>query len=219
MSSLSTTIGLCFALVGPALLARFGNQLFGNSESLVSKILQQIALATLFIVVLGILVFWEQQPLVSIGLHTFRWQAMLWGFIFAGLLILVYSPLLMWSMAKLGLAGFERGLATLSLFPVWYLVLAVVIGGVVEEGLYRGYASERLSLLTGSDWIGCGLALIAFGLAHVPIWGWVSAFTTVLSGCLLTLFYLGTGDLLTAIIAHIVTDSVGIIIPTVTRTK
>ncbi|BAZ04310.1 CPBP family intramembrane glutamic endopeptidase [Calothrix sp. NIES-3974] len=219
MSSLSTIIGLCFALAGPALLARFGSQFFRNPESLASKILQQIALAMLFVIILGIIVFGEEQPLSSIGLHSLRWQSILWGLIFASFLVFIYSPLLMWSMTKLSFVGFEKGLAKLTPLPVWYLILAVVIGGIVEEGLYRGYAAERLSLLTGSYWIGCALSLIAFGLAHVPLWGWIPAFTTVLSGCLLTLFYLGTGDLLTAIVAHIATDCAGIIIPKVTSTK
>jgi membrane protease YdiL (CAAX protease family) len=219
MSSLPTIIGLCFALGGPMLLANFGNQLSRNPDSLVSKILQQIALAMLFAIILGIVIFGEQQSLSSIGLHSLRWQSILWGLIFAGFLILIYSPLLVWSMTRLGLAGFEKGLAKLESLPFWYLALAVVIGGVVEEVLYRGYATERLSLLTESYWIGCVLSLIAFGLAHVPLWGWVPAFTTVLSGGLLALFYLSTGDLLTAIVAHIATDCAGIIIPKVTSTK
>jgi uncharacterized protein len=134
---------------------------------------------------------------------------------FAGFLSFIYSPLLMWAINKLSLAGFESGFAQLSPLPIWYLLFAVVLGGVVEEVLYRGYATERLSLLTGSYWMGCVLSLIAFGLAHVPLWGWVPAFTTVLSGWLLTLLYLVTGDLLAAIIAHIATDSLGILIPTI----
>jgi membrane protease YdiL (CAAX protease family) len=120
---------------------------------------------------------------------------------------------MLWVIQRLGLKGFEDGLAKLTAQPIWYLMLAVAIGGVVEEGLYRGYATERLSWLTGSYWIGCGLALVAFGLAHVPLWGWVPAMTTMVSGGLLTLLYLWTGDLLAAIVAHIATDSIGIILP------
>ncbi|MBF1999425.1 MAG: CPBP family intramembrane metalloprotease [Synechococcales cyanobacterium M58_A2018_015] len=129
--------------------------------TITSKILQQIALAMLFVIILGIVVFGEQQSLSSIGLHSLRWQPILWGLIFAGFLVFIYSPLLIWSMTQLGLAGFEEGLAKLESLPVWYLILAVVIGGIVEEVLYRGYAAERLSLLTGSYWIGCALSLIA----------------------------------------------------------
>ncbi|NJN56392.1 MAG: CPBP family intramembrane metalloprotease [Leptolyngbyaceae cyanobacterium SL_5_9] len=120
-------------------------------------------------------------------------------------------------MQRLNLTGFEGGLSKLTLLPIWYLILAVVVGGTTEEILYRGYATERLSGFTGSYWSGSMLALIAFGLAHVPLWGWTPAFTTVISGSLLTLFYLWTGDLLPCIIAHIVTDGVGIIMPALQR--
>ncbi len=219
MTSFATITGLCFAISGPVLIASFGTKLFGSPEGLISKVMQQIILAALLITVLGIVIFWERQSLSSIGLHQFQWQSILWGLGFAGFLSFIYSPLLMWAIDQLGLAGFETGLAKLTPLPIWYLVLAVVIGGVVEEVLYRGYATERLSLLTGSYWIGCLLSLIAFGLAHVPIWGWLPALTTVLSGGLLTLLYLGTGDLLTAIAAHIVTDSIGIIMPAITLHK
>jgi uncharacterized protein len=219
MSFFATVTGLCFALGGPALIASYGNKLFDNSESPIAKILQQIVLAICCLVVMGVVIFWERQPLSSIGLHPLRWQSILWGFTFAGFLIFIYSPIIIWAMAKLSHTGFASGLAQLETLPIWYLVLAVAIGGVVEEVLYRGYAAERLSWLTGGYWIGCGLSLIAFGLAHVPLWGWIPAFTTVLSGGLLTLFYLGTGDLLTAIVAHIVTDGAGIIVPKITHSK
>ncbi|MEO0868405.1 MAG: type II CAAX endopeptidase family protein [Cyanobacteria bacterium J06642_11] len=213
MNSLATSTGLVFALAGPLLIASFGDNLFGNTDSLLSKIFQQIVLATLSMMVVGIVLFWERQPLSSIGLHQLNWQSILWGLIFAGFLSFIYAPFLIRVINQLGWAGFENGLAKLSPLPTGYLVFAVGIGGIVEEVLYRGYATERLSLLTGSYWLGSLLSLVAFGLAHVPLWGWLPAVTTVLSGGLLTLFYLATGDLLTAIIAHIVTDSVGIVIP------
>lgn len=220
MSNLPTIIGLSIALGGPALIAAFGDKLFGEPETLASKIIQQIALAFLLIAVLGIVSFWERQPLSSIGLHSLRWQSILWGLIFAGFLSFIYSPLIIWGMNLLDFKGFEKGLTKLAPLPNWYLLLAVVVGGIVEEGLYRGYATERLSLLTASYGSGCLLALIAFGLAHVPLWGWIPALTTILSGGLLTLIYLWTGDLLSAIVAHTATDLIGIvIIPTFTRTK
>ncbi|MCU0535600.1 MAG: CPBP family intramembrane metalloprotease [Hydrococcus sp. Prado102] len=207
MSFLPTIAGLCLALIGPALIASFDNY-----QSLTSKVLGQIVLATLAIVILGIVIFWEKQPLSSIGLHSWHWHSLIWGLAFAGFLIFIYSPLLLWAMNKLGRSGFESGLDELTKLPVWYLIFAVGSGGIVEEILYRGYATERLSGLTGSYWIGGMLCAIAFGIAHVPLWGWNAACTTVISGGLLTLFYLGTGDLLPCIIAHIITDTVGIIV-------
>ncbi|NJL56097.1 CPBP family intramembrane metalloprotease [bacterium] len=211
-----TLIGLCLALGGPILLA-IGDRFSSDSKSLISSLLQQLLLAGLGLLILGIVLFWETQPLSSIGLQPLRWQAMVWGVAFAGILIFIYSPLLLWAMQRLNLTGFEGGLSKLTLLPIWYLVLAVMVGGTTEEILYRGYATERLSEFTGSYWSGSILALIAFGLAHVPMWGWTPALTTVISGSLLTLFYLWTGDLLSCIIAHIVTDSVGIIMPALQR--
>jgi membrane protease YdiL (CAAX protease family) len=208
MSFLPTIAGLGLALGAPALLASFS-----NPQSLTSKVFQQIVLATFAIAILGIVLFWEKQPLSSIGLHSWCWHSLSWGLAFASILIFIYSPLLLWTMNKLGRSGFERGLDELTKLPVWYLILAVAIGGIVEEILYRGYATERLSALTGSYWSGGTLCAIAFGLAHVPLWGWNAACTTIISGGLLTLFYLGTGDLLSCIIAHIVTDTVGMIMP------
>ena len=212
ISLLPTYTGLCIALGGPALLAYCYDRDFGDTENLTIQISQQFILVAFCIAIIGIVIFGEQHSIESIGLHSLRWQSILWGLAFAGILVFLYSPLLMWAMHKLGLAGFDGGLAKLSSLPVWYLILAVTIGGIVEEVLYRGYATERLSLLTGSYWIGSMLALITFGLAHAPMWGWGAAATTVVSGGLLTLLHLWTGDLLSSIVAHIVTDSVGIVI-------
>lgn len=41
----------------------------------------------------------------------------------------------------------------------------------VEEQLYRGYAVERLAVLTGRWSVGGTIAAIVFGLAHAPFWG------------------------------------------------
>lgn len=176
---LPSVIGICVALGAPILLASFGDKIYSNSNSLIGKVLQQIILVIILFIVVVIVVFWEQQPLSSLGLHSLRWQSILWGLIFAGFLIFIYSPCLIWTIQKLGLTGFETGLAKLSSLPIWYLILATVIGGL--------------------------LALVAFGLAHVPLWGWIASLTTIVSGGLLTIFYLWTGDLLTAIVAHIIT--------------
>lgn len=215
-NSISTTVGLCIALGGPPLLA-MSDRLFGNDTSLARNIVQQGLLFGLCITILGIVSWWEKLPLSSIGLQPLRWQAIALGLVFAGILMLIYAPLLMWVIQTLNLPGFDHGLEKLSSMPIWYLILAVVIGGTTEEILYRGYAIERLSSFTGNYLTGSLFVLVAFGIAHVPLWGWTPASTTVISGGLLTLFYVWTGDLLPCIIAHIITDSMGIIIPALER--
>ena len=130
----------------------------------------------------------------------------------AGFFIFAFSPVAFWLMHHLCLSGFEVGLAKLAPLPLWYLVLAVVIGGTVEEILYRGYAVDRLAALSGSYWIAGIVAVAAFGVAHVPMWGWGASLTTFFSGGLATLFYLWRRDLAALIIAHVVTDFVGIVV-------
>jgi membrane protease YdiL (CAAX protease family) len=113
--------------------------------------------------------------------------------------------------AWLGLAGFERGLASTARLPTAYLVLAVAIGGCAEEWLYRAYAFERASALLGSEWLGGALVVTAFGVAHVPIWGVGPSLTTLISGAILTVGYAWERDLAAVVIAHVATDFVGLV--------
>jgi membrane protease YdiL (CAAX protease family) len=94
----------------------------------------------------------------------------------------------------------------------------VVLGATAEEILYRGYAVERIATLTGSYWIaGVGSVLI-FGVAHVPMWGWGPALSTIVSGGVLTAFFIWRRDLTANVIAHVLTDFVGIVVvPLLTR--
>ncbi len=156
MSILPTLTGLSLALIAPLFLAMWGDKLFRNQKNLASMCLQQLFLVIFFVAICFIVIFWEKQPLSSIGLHGLRWVSIVWGLIFAIFMIFVYSPLLVRVMNWFGIPGFDNGLGKLTSLPIWYLLSAVIIGGIVEEGLYRGYATERLSLLTGSYWLVAG---------------------------------------------------------------
>ena len=57
------------------------------------------------------------------------------------------------------------------------------------------------------------MSVLVFGFAHVPMWGWEPSLTTVVSGGVLTLFYLWNRDLNANIIAHVAIDFVGIVLP------
>lgn len=209
----ATWVGLCLALLGPAVLAYASEKVIATTQGLGVALLGEAILVLLCVGVLGIVLRWERRTLTSIGIRPLGWQSVGWGIAFAAFLIWVYSPLLGRAMGFAHIPWFAEGFAKLARFPVWYPALGVVIGGTAEELLYRGYAVERLARLTGSWWLAGFLSVLAFGLAHVPMWGWSAAVTTLASGALATAFFVWRRDLLANILAHVVTDFVGIVLP------
>jgi membrane protease YdiL (CAAX protease family) len=208
-----TSVGLCLALLGPAALALLCGIFFVAERGLGAALSAQLVFVFICACVLIIVQRGEHQTLSSVGLLPFRLQSIAWGGAFAGFLVWIYSPLLAQAMAFAKIPWFTEGLAKLAAYPVWFLVLAILIGGAAEEFLYRGYAVERLAALTGSYWIAGLVSVLASGLAHVPMWGWWAALTTVVSGALGTAFYLWRRDLLANIVAHVTTDFIGIVLP------
>lgn len=216
MVEAATLVGLLLALAGPSLIALLGR----GSYTLGSLLLGQALLAGLAAAVIAIVLLWEEQPLSSIGLRRPGWSTLAWGAGMAAFFILLLGPLLLRLPGWLGLAGFAPTLARLSSLPLWYLVLAVLVGGVAEEILYRGYALERLGVLLGSPWLAGLIVVLLFGLAHISLWGIGPALTTTISGAALTLFFLWHGDLLANIVAHVATDFAGIVLhPLLRRLK
>jgi membrane protease YdiL (CAAX protease family) len=177
----------------------------------------QILLQALYLGLAGFIVWVvvtkERQSLRSIGLRpptlaTLLWGALLWvaGFY---VLPLMTTPL----VGALGSEGLEPGLTRLASLPVWFRIVLAVTGGAVEETLYRGYAIERLSTLTGKRWLAASISAIAFGLSHIPAWGLGFSLGAALpGGIVMTLFYLWRRDLLANILAH----STGLVIAMLT---
>jgi len=215
-----TAFGLLMSLFGPLLIASVGSGDSVRCGGLPSEMLGLAALMAIVACVLFIVLRCEHQPLLSLGLKPFRWSSMAWGIALAVFLMWVFAPAAYWTMKHPNLGGFETGLAKMATLPDWYLVLAVVLGVTAEEILYRGYAVERIAMLTGSYWIaGVGSVLI-FGVAHVPMWGWGPALSTVVSGGVLTAFFIWRHDLTANVIAHVLTDFVGIVVvPLLARSK
>ncbi len=209
----ATLTGVCLALFGPGITAFVSVKIFADQPLLWVAPFAQLSMILICASIMMIIKHRERLTLASIGLRTFNWRSVAWGGAFAAFLIWIYSPVLAKAMAVAGISWFEEGLGKARALPSWYLIIAILIGGTVEEFLYRGYAIERLLWITGNVWIAGLISVFAFGLAHVPVWGWGAALTTVLSGSIATAFYLWRKDLLANIIAHIVTDLAGIVLP------
>jgi len=212
-------VGLSLALFGPAVLAFLSNAFFPESLSLTESVFAQLVLVLICAFVLVILFRWERQTLSSVGVRPLGWQSIAWGCAFAAFLIWVYSPLLGRAMVLARIPWFTEGLAKLAAYPAWYLTLIIIIGGTAEEFLNRGYAIERLAAVTGSYWIAGAISVLLNALAHVPMWGWLVSLTFVVSNVIGTAFYLWRRDLLANIIAHVVADFAGLVVPLLIAAK
>ena len=145
----------------------------------------------------------ERLPLTSIGLKPPTWLTLASGI---GLLLVssfVMAPLTAPLQKVLGTEGLQAGLDQLAAMPTWFRVAVGLIGGMIEEFFYRGYAIERLATVTGRAWVGGLVSAVVFGLAHIPEWGLGFALAADLPfGLLMTAFYLWRRDLLANMLAH-----------------
>lgn len=197
------------------MVALYGTRGASDTFSVKTGLLGQLLLLGLLAAILAIALLWEKASLSSLGLHFPTISTFAWAMALTALFVFGLGPFILRAPRWLNQTGFEKPLAQLRVLPPWYLTIAVVVGGAVEEVLYRGFAIEHLARVTGSVWSAACIAIAAFGLAHVPLWGWIPAFTMAFSGAVLTIAYLWHRDLAANILAHIATDFVGIVLPAI----
>jgi membrane protease YdiL (CAAX protease family) len=200
-----TWLGLGIALGGIPLVIVAQRAISGDVNSAGEIVLRESVLFLLFFALIAIVLRGERLPLASIGVKPHIGRSLLWGL---GLLIPCVGALAL-TLLVLSLAGLSYGGGTAGAYraPLWAVALTVLRAGVVEETFYRGYAIERLRLLTGSTWIAATVPLLCFALFHYRqgIAGIVVAFAL---GAVLTAFYLWKRDLVAAITAHFLLDVV-----------
>lgn len=212
VKQLPTLVGLATAMAGPILLAGAGQRFVGHPASVAAQVGGQLMLWAIAAAVLAIVVVWEHRPLASIGFAEVGWKSVASGLAMAAALMYAIAPFALKVVAATGLPGFEaRFAAQLGGMPRWFLVFAAVSGGTIEELLYRGYAVERIAALTSSYWASGAIVVTIFAAAHIPVWGIGPALTTVITGSALTGFYIWRRDVVANMIAHVVTDTAGLL--------
>ena len=154
----------------------------------------------------------EGYALKRLGFGQCSWVTPLLAIALTAFFVLVFGPIAYWVLARTGSQSFGAGIEAVSQLPTAYLILTIVIVAPAEDLLYRGYAIARLSDLTGSCLLACIVSVVSLGLAHVPMWGWAPAVTTIVSGGIGKAVYLWRQDILALILAHIATDLYGIVL-------
>ena len=163
------------------------------------------------IVLLGIVLFWEREPLSSIGIRPMNRQDVLWafvGFLIAGALISGTIPLL----KTLGLGTTEAGVRRLGEVSFALRVLIVLTSAITEEIQYRGYPIERLFRLTGNLRLSAAITYVVFVLLHISFWSIGGAIQIGLSSLVLYGLYLWRRNLPACMLMHFLNNSVAFLL-------
>jgi len=203
---------LVLALGGPPLVAVASRYVVGNSGSIPRLLPFDLLLWAILGIVLTIVVKVERQGMDSIGCRPLHSSTFISAFVLICGINFVLNSVLMWCVKGLGAEGYEYGMTRILALPVWYRIFLAISAGTIEESLYRGYAIERLARLTGSMGTGALIAVVAFGAAHLPTWHLGPSVVFLVDGVAATLFYLWRRDLTALVIAHVIGDTIGLVV-------
>ncbi len=198
----ATFFGLLIALFGLVFFAVWYRDWFDIT-------VQSVVIRETLIFGLVGLLFWiirkEGLDLDSIGLHT-RSIARSFGY---GMLFLVFSIAgIALCLVIMNVAGWKVGggeAAAYEGIPIWVFFIMVVRAGIAEEVFYRGYAIERLTVLTGSRRVAVSIPLLIFSAGHFRQ-GPGGILISFVAGAILTATFLWKKDLLANIITHFTVD-------------
>lgn len=170
-----------------------------------------------FALVIGAILYWEKEPLSSVGIRMPTLSDFGLGFaVFAAVFVLtgimsVFVTTVLhhqepYIRDAVGAKLIKQMLVLLRL-PIWLGIAIAVANGVTEELVARGYAIERLQTVTGSVLIA---AIIAYALdlaVHLPFWGPYNVLILAPGQLVFVLVYLWRRDLDACIVAHIMNDA------------
>ena len=211
-SHLSAWANVTLALAGPAFVAVLGAHLAPHPAILDAHAVSLFAIVLITLGVYAWAILAQGYGLKRLGFGQVSWATPLLAIALTAFFILIFGPITYWVLLRVGGPGFGPGIEVLGKLPTAYLILTVLIIAPAEEMLYRGYAIARLSDLTGSRVLASIVSVVAFGLAHVPMWGWGPAATAIVSGGIVTAVYLWRQDIVALMLAHIATDLYGIVL-------
>ncbi len=205
-------IGLALTLVVPLVPLLPGGKDLMRIPGFDSLIGREPFWWALFAVVLLYVLAVERRPLASIGLHKPNWKTFAIGAGASGAIAVFSGVVVYYGLPLLHLHENADALKKLMAVPYWFRFAIVLRAAVVEETLFRGYGIERLRELTGSRFVAGALTLAAFTIAHLSYWGWTQVLIAGSAGLVLTVLYLWRRDLGTNMVAHFVTDAVGLLL-------
>lgn len=211
----STAIVLCLSIAAPLLLIYFITPwlipLVGPAAYMA---INEICFWMMGIGVVIVVLFWERQPLRSIGLRRLTVKEGLLSLLFGILLFILVPALGIFTERVVGISTSTMGVvAALAKYPIWFRAILAARAGFVEEILYRGYPIERLNRLTGRIWLGALISLIIHTAIHIPPLGLGHTLCVVLPiSAILTGLYVWKRNLTLNITVHFLIDFLALVL-------
>jgi membrane protease YdiL (CAAX protease family) len=151
----------------------------------------------------------QRRPPWEFGVRAVRWQdvlAAIGGVIVGIALSGVTNPTVTTSPSV-------DELQEIAAVSVSLRVALVVTAGICEEFIYRSFAIEELTFLTGKRWLSAALAWVFFTVAHVRLYDWSGALIVPGTlGAVLTALYLWRRNLASCALMHATVDAMFIVI-------
>lgn len=156
------------------------------------------------------LIRWGGESRETFGVRRVRAATFGWGFV-CFLASAILSAVVIYGFAHFGIRQDKGTLAALASHPVPIILLIATMAGIAEEIVFRSVLISQIESATGSPWLAGLISLAIFAGAHASGWGpWQIVFAAV-PGLVLTIFFLWKRDLWICIIAHFLTDALGLL--------
>ncbi len=204
----STAVVLCLSLAVQLLL------MYKITPWLVSRVSQTAFMAIFetcfWVIALGVVavvLYWERQPLGSIGFRRLTGKEGLLALLLGILLFVLVHMLVIFVERVVSIqTDIMVVIAALAKYPIWVRFLLAARPAFVEEILYRGYTIERVNQLTGKVWPGALIGLVIFTALHSNM-GLAYTVSVVLPiGIILTGLYVWKRNLTLNITVHFLID-------------
>jgi membrane protease YdiL (CAAX protease family) len=162
------------------------------------------------IVLALIIIFWERLELfASTGFRRLRRADIIIIAVLIALTIGAY--VLTW--ARHG--STDATLMSYAAIPFGLRFVLVFTAGICEEFCFRGYAIERLTVLTGKPWIGAIAAIALFTLGHFGRYGFSQGLIVVAAiGAVLSFLYVWRRNIWPCIALHWFIDGTQLLVAT-----
>jgi membrane protease YdiL (CAAX protease family) len=156
--------------------------------------------------------FVEKRPLSSIGFRKPTWRTIASGLCAAFVMILGIAIIYGVIFPRLHLSINSNAIAQIMAHPWPVRLLLVLRAALFEETLFRGYAIERLTEITGSRIAAAAISCAAFTAVHLSYWGAAQLIVAGFAGLLLTALYLWRRDLPANMLTHFLTDGIAFLL-------